>query len=185
MAGHRVGVLEGGAYPPPPGPLHPWGQSPLPGHPHDPVVLPQEKLKLINPNKVPCVVNVKIRPRGESKDALTSAEAFDVRGYEVQQIPPHEHRYVLVGFRPQALTTYYATFEATVENGFDAKVCALPVALGRPRIPPDLALEDVLGPCLALLSQWGGCPPRPSLTRGGGRARSLYATPPPPPGFER
>lgn len=52
----------------------------------------QEKLKLVNPNKVVSVVNVRIRPRGESKDALLSAEAFDVRGYETQHIPPHESR---------------------------------------------------------------------------------------------
>eukprot|EP00667_Euglena_gracilis_P000008 EG_transcript_8 len=101
----------------------------------------QEKLKLVNPNKVVSVVNVRIRPRGESKDALLSAEAFDVRGYETQHIPPHESRYVMVGFRPQALTTYYATFEAIVDNAIDPKTKELRFELRGDGALPQIAIE--------------------------------------------
>mmetsp|Transcript_118563 Transcript_118563/g.206475 ORF Transcript_118563/g.206475 Transcript_118563/m.206475 type:complete len:3749 (+) Transcript_118563:362-11608(+) len=151
----------------------------------------QERLKLVNPNKVPCTVNVRIKPRGESKDAQTSAEAFDIRGYEVLQIPPHEHRYVNVGFRPQALTTYYAVFEGVVDNSGEAKSKEL-----RFEIRGDGALPQILvelpNPPKGLAPKMEGEVPMKDDGKGGKRPDSKAgakpgkpaagAAPPPPAG---
>jgi hypothetical protein len=72
-----------------------------------------EKFKISNPNKVSCVVNF----------AVEGAEGVPEETFTVQPaqwaIPPHEHRYVTVYFKPDGMRVFNATFTASVEDGED------------------------------------------------------------------
>jgi|JI6StandDraft_1071083.scaffolds.fasta_scaffold04855_11 hydrocephalus-inducing protein len=72
-----------------------------------------EKFKIQNNNKVPCTVKFDAR-----KKTPTSVEqfAFEVEPKQVK-IPPHEHCYVNVTFKPTIMAMYSGMFEAVVENG--------------------------------------------------------------------
>ena len=88
-----------------------------------------ESLRISNPFTVPCTVNVAIKQRGDSdlaSQAMTAFKAFwttppgGVATDEVTTtIPPHEHRYVKISFSPTELKSYFAQFEAIVNNGTD------------------------------------------------------------------
>ena len=75
-----------------------------------------EKFKVINVNKIPCTVNFNCTPRASSR---SEGFAFDVQPKQVK-IPPHEHAYVKVYFKPDKMMSYGGIFEALVENS-DAK----------------------------------------------------------------
>lgn len=77
-----------------------------------------EKIKIINPFKVPCNVECSVKPRdmNGSKDVTM----FDVVPPKLF-IPPHEHRYVTLSFMPPTMNNYSAIFEATVTDGNDPK----------------------------------------------------------------
>lgn len=72
-----------------------------------------EKFKIQNNNKVPCTVKFDVR-----KKTPTSVEqfAFEVQPKQIK-IPPHEHCYAHVTFKPTIMAMYSGMFEAIVENG--------------------------------------------------------------------
>mmetsp|Transcript_8825 Transcript_8825/g.8167 ORF Transcript_8825/g.8167 Transcript_8825/m.8167 type:complete len:1196 (+) Transcript_8825:4508-8095(+) len=73
----------------------------------------RERLKIMNPNKIPCTVKFTVKPRSQSK---SEGFAFDVKP-DVLTIEPHKHKYVTIGFMPTNIQTYGGLFEAIVENG--------------------------------------------------------------------
>jgi hydrocephalus-inducing protein len=72
-----------------------------------------EKFKIINPNKIPCTVKFDVRKRSNN---AKEEFAFEVATKSVK-IPPHEHTYVKVLFKPTIMASYAGLFEAIVENG--------------------------------------------------------------------
>lgn len=72
-----------------------------------------EKFKITNPNKIPC--NVKFETRKKTNNPQESL-VFDVDP-KTQRIPPHDHIYVKVLFKPSIMASYTGVFEAIVENG--------------------------------------------------------------------
>ena len=69
-----------------------------------------------NTNRVGCTVRFSITPRpGQDGDIPIEVHP------QSTEIPPHEHRYVTCYFRPKAIMTYSAVFNAVVEDGEDPK----------------------------------------------------------------
>jgi len=69
------------------------------------------RVKIVNPTKVPIIVNVDMAAKGSEPNA------FEVLEPKQLQIPMHEHRYATILFEPTGLETFIASFEATVELG--------------------------------------------------------------------
>ncbi|KDO23200.1 hypothetical protein SPRG_10008 [Saprolegnia parasitica CBS 223.65] len=76
-----------------------------------------ERFKISNPTKVLATVRFSIKAPTESKDE-SGVGMFTVQP-TVWDIPPHEHRYVNVHFKPTSITTYHALFAAVVDDGAD------------------------------------------------------------------
>ena len=72
-----------------------------------------EKIKIENSNKVVC--NVKFDVRKKNPNAIEQF-AFEVEPKEVK-IPPHEHFYAKLIFKPTIMASYAGLFEAIVDNG--------------------------------------------------------------------
>lgn len=68
-----------------------------------------ERIKIINSNKIPCKVNMKI----ENKD---KEPTFFVEPNNLS-INPHEFSYVKLLFNPKNMQPYNGTFEAIVTDG--------------------------------------------------------------------
>ena len=68
----------------------------------------RERFRITNPCKVPCTVRFELK----SADGATSA--FTVHPEKID-LPPHEHRFVSVYFKPMAMQEYRADFIANVE----------------------------------------------------------------------
>eukprot|EP00759_Apiculatamorpha_spiralis_P009318 PhF_6_TR15973/c0_g1_i1/m.24996/K17570/HYDIN; hydrocephalus-inducing protein len=104
-----------------------------------------ERFRITNPNKVACTVHITIQPRGDAQDAKSAADAFDIQGQKTDggkiTIPPHEHKYVVVGFTPIGLNTFSAMFSAAVENGFDVKTKHLKFEIRGEGSLPDVTVE--------------------------------------------
>ncbi len=77
----------------------------------------EEKIKLMNPGKVPCTIECSLKPRTNSEKA--NVVVFDVQPQKLF-VPPHEHRFVTLYFEPKTLLSYGAIFNATVVDGKDA-----------------------------------------------------------------
>ena len=75
-------------------------------------------LKISNPGKVRCSVDVALEPKGEGSDSASFPMTVLPASLE---IPAHEHRYVTVYFAPRGIASYAATFSATVRGGEDPK----------------------------------------------------------------
>ena len=75
-----------------------------------------ERFKLINNNKIPCIVHVSVKPRTASK---SEGFAFEVQCQDPLKIYPGESEYVTVTFKPTNVMPYSGLFEATVEGGTD------------------------------------------------------------------
>ena len=73
-----------------------------------------QRFRISNPNKIPANVEFTMKDN----------EPVDPPAFVVQPeswcIPPHEHRYVSVTFKPVAMKTYCALFSAAVEDGANA-----------------------------------------------------------------
>jgi hydrocephalus-inducing protein len=80
-----------------------------------------ERLKISNHNKIKCVVKFSLTMRGvdEGKTEETGA-AFRIQPASIE-LPPHEHRYVTVYFKPSEMRSYTAAFEANVEDGTEPR----------------------------------------------------------------
>ena len=78
-----------------------------------------ERFKITNPNKIKAIVNFDVAMSGLDQDKTPE----DGAAYQVQprqlELPPHEHRYVTVYFKPVEMRAYNARFNATVEDGTD------------------------------------------------------------------
>jgi hydrocephalus-inducing protein len=72
-----------------------------------------QRFKISNPNKVRAVVKYSVDPRIEKEAGIYSVQP------KSDDIPPHEHRYVSVYFKPTAVQKYQALFKAVVDNGID------------------------------------------------------------------
>ncbi|EFC47717.1 hypothetical protein NAEGRDRAFT_78704 [Naegleria gruberi] len=85
-----------------------------------------EKIKVINPFKVPCNVECSVKPRDMTGNK-------DINMFEASPpklfIPPHEHRYVNISFLPPTMNNYSAIFEATVIDGNDPKTKDLKIEI--------------------------------------------------------
>ena len=84
-----------------------------------------ERLKIVNPFRVSCTVD--LRTRGQEA-AQGAPLAFEVEPKRCV-IPPHEHRYVTLFFNPHAMATHTGVFEAEVEHGTDPATRLLAVDL--------------------------------------------------------
>lgn len=69
----------------------------------------QERIKIINANKVKCKVNIKVD--NKDKDAVFSAEPTNL------VINAHEFAYVKLTFNPKNMQIYQGFFEAAVVDG--------------------------------------------------------------------
>ena len=97
-----------------------------------------EKFKISNPFKIPCSVNFAVKPRQQSKH---EGFAFEVSP-ESLRIPPHEHAYVKVAFKPTNMMPYSGYLEATVENGTDPRTAKLEFELRGEGTLPTLSVEE-------------------------------------------
>ena len=77
------------------------------------------KFKLINPQKIPCDVNMQVKPIN-NKLASKSTDLFEVEPIRAQ-IPPHGFVFATVFFSPKAIQEYECTFEASVESTLKCK----------------------------------------------------------------
>eukprot|EP00754_Rhynchopus_humris_P004023 Rhum_TRINITY_DN12076_c0_g2::Rhum_TRINITY_DN12076_c0_g2_i1::g.49088::m.49088/K17570/HYDIN; hydrocephalus-inducing protein len=102
-----------------------------------------ESFRISNPFTVPCIVSASITRRGESEGAAAAMSAFHLAwktplsgtpaatnagtpdGTASMTIPPHEHRYVTVTFTPAEMRSYFALFQAVVQDGTDPRSKAL------------------------------------------------------------
>lgn len=82
-----------------------------------------ERFKIANPTKISSTVRFNIVPK-VTTNSTTQAAAVDSASQQVftvqpsmWEIPPLEHRFVSVYFRPPTIATYHATFSAEVEDG--------------------------------------------------------------------
>jgi len=69
----------------------------------------QERIKIVNSNKIPCKVNLKIE--NKEKEAVFSADVTQLT------INAHEFAYVKIQFFPKNMQTYNGIFEANVVDG--------------------------------------------------------------------
>ena len=77
-----------------------------------------ERFKITNPNKIKAMVSFGVAMRGI--DVESESPAFQVQPASLE-LPPHEHRYVTVYFKPVEMRTYSAKFEAKVADGTDTR----------------------------------------------------------------
>ena len=76
-----------------------------------------ERFKISNHNKIKCVVNFALTMQGiDEGKSEDSGAAFRVQPSSIE-LPPHEHRYITVYFKPTEMRSYIAAFEANVEDG--------------------------------------------------------------------
>ncbi len=73
----------------------------------------RERFKISNISKVQAKVHFAVKNKNGQ-----DAGVFTVQP-EVADLPPHEHRYISVYFKPTMMKTYNATFTAVVEDGKD------------------------------------------------------------------
>ena len=97
-----------------------------------------ERFKLINNNKIPCTVNVNVKPRTNSK---SEGFAFSTTATAPIKIYPGESQYVTVTFTPTNVMPYSGLFEAVVDGGSDQKTGALRFELRGEGTLPTLLLE--------------------------------------------
>ncbi|KAG1683786.1 hypothetical protein DVH05_013126 [Phytophthora capsici] len=74
-----------------------------------------ERFKISNPMKVSSTVHFSISSGSGSNQVEEGAQVFTVQP-AVWEIPPLEHRFVSVYFRPTTIALFYATFRAKVED---------------------------------------------------------------------
>ncbi|CAK4295658.1 unnamed protein product [Aphanomyces euteiches] len=77
-----------------------------------------ERFKISNPAKVLASVKFSIKEVEEHDPPIFTVQP------SVWDIPPHEHRYVNVYFKPTSMRMYHALFTATVDDGADP-TCSL------------------------------------------------------------
>ena len=98
-----------------------------------------ERFKLINNNKIPCIVKVAVNPRTASK---SEGFAFTAQYKDPLKIYPGESEYVTVTFNPTSVMPYSGLFEATVEGNSDSKSGSLKFELRGEGTLPTLLLDS-------------------------------------------
>eukprot|EP00755_Sulcionema_specki_P012495 Sspe_Gene.8383::Locus_2861_Transcript_1_1_Confidence_1.000_Length_14125::g.8383::m.8383/K17570/HYDIN; hydrocephalus-inducing protein len=101
----------------------------------------QEQFRISNPNKVLCTVTVGIKKRGDAENAAFEAHWAVPGNPSTLDIPPHEHRYVLVSFRPSELRSYFAMFEAVVKDGTNPRTKELAFELRGEGSLPQISIQ--------------------------------------------
>eukprot|EP00798_Chlamydomonas_sp_ICE-L_P006741 gene6741-3411_t len=96
-------------------------------------------LKFSNPIKVPCIVKFTITPKGQFPAGLP----FPIEVIPSQLvIPPHEFRYAAIQFVPNAIQSYSATFEASVEGGSDPKTKGMTCEVRGEGTLPSISIQE-------------------------------------------
>lgn len=110
-----------------------------------------ERFKISNPTKISSTINFQITPKSSSGSSTNSAssdlalhQVFTVQP-SMWEIPPLEHRFVSVYFRPPTIATFHATFTAIVE---DSPPSSAPVG-GGSELQFELRGEGTL-PCVSI-----------------------------------
>ena len=98
-----------------------------------------ERFKLINNNKIPCTVNINVKPRTNSK---SEGFAFSTSSTGPIKIYPGESQYVTVTFTPTNIMPYSGLFEAIVDGGSDPKTGTLRFELRGEGTLPTLLLDS-------------------------------------------
>ena len=98
-----------------------------------------ERFKITNPNKIKALVKFDVLMRGGNSGGGEAA-------YQVQptslELPPHEHRYVTVYFKPVEMRMYNARFSANVEDGTDTTTNQLSFELTGEGTLPCVTVEN-------------------------------------------
>ena len=94
-----------------------------------------ERFKISNPNKIKALVDFNLQ--GDDEQSLA---AFSVQPASVD-IPSHEHRYISVYFKPSAMRSYTANFEATVQDGTEPRTNKLKLEVAGIGTMPCITVE--------------------------------------------
>ena len=98
-----------------------------------------KRFKLINNNKIPCTVQVNVKPRTNSK---SEGFAFTADYKSPLKISPGESEYVSVTFLPTNVMPYSALFEAIVDGGVNPETGVLKFELRGEGTLPTLLLDQ-------------------------------------------
>ena len=108
-----------------------------------------ERFKITNPNKIKALVKFDVLMRGgggNSGDNSSGNSGGGEAAYQVQptslELPPHEHRYVTVYFKPVEMRMYNARFSANVEDGTDTTTNQLSFELTGEGTLPCVTVEN-------------------------------------------
>ena len=106
-----------------------------------------ERFKITNPNKIKALVKFDVLMRGgENSGNSENSEGGGGAAYQVQptslELPPHEHRYVTVYFKPVEMRMYNARFSANVEDGTDTTTNQLSFELTGEGTLPCVTVEN-------------------------------------------
>lgn len=108
----------------------------------------KERFKIMNPNKISATVMFSVVQRGDNgggkKGGGSTEKAIFTVHPSTVDLPPHEHRYVTVYFRPEQMRMYTASFSAEVENGADESTRRLVFDIGGQGTLPCLTVEKPL-----------------------------------------
>ena len=103
-----------------------------------------ERFKITNPNKIKALVKFDVLMRGGENSE--NGEGGGGAAYQVQptslELPPHEHRYVTVYFKPVEMRMYNARFSANVEDGTDTTTNQLSFELTGEGTLPCVTVEN-------------------------------------------
>ncbi|KAL0967856.1 hypothetical protein UPYG_G00258420, partial [Umbra pygmaea] len=85
------------------------------------------RFRLTNNGKVPCELSLAVKPV-LTKMSVRSTDVFELTPSRLS-IPSHSHAFAVITFSPQAIQTYHAVFEATLEGA----VSLQPMGVAKPK----------------------------------------------------
>ena len=100
-----------------------------------------ERFKITNPNKIKALVKFDVLMRGGENSEGGGGAAYQVQPTSLE-LPPHEHRYVTVYFKPVEMRMYNARFSANVEDGTDTTTNQLSFELTGEGTLPCVTVEN-------------------------------------------
>eukprot|EP00501_MAST-03F_sp_TOSAG23-6_P000263 GSMAST32.ASY1.ANO1.269.1 assembled CDS len=97
----------------------------------------KERFKITNPSKVRAIIRFSTTSTDDKEDNIFSVQP------EMEEIPPHEHRYITVYFKPKKIQHYSATFKALVDDSeYNAENGLLEVQLTGQGTMPCITIMD-------------------------------------------